>query len=203
MRTIEPLDKTFTPPEVVSDRSDVVKKVYESPLKSVDIAGLPPEKILELTLDTRRKLHYKDTLLINLLVVVPYILSFVAITAIFALPAGTDMATVASNRMVMILWTIPALFPWVFALFKLRSELWNTNLGFSAFLLIYSLLILPVLDVSITLQERGVPSFIFLSVTFVLSQIYLASIVHALLRKAIPFAPILIIASLVFAAIVV
>lgn len=120
-----------------------------------------------------KKMRFSDMIVMNLLIAIPYIISFLSIAAIYSLGAVPDVATAFQNRVYTILLTLPALLPWFFSIKILRSYLWNYQVSLPFMLFIYSLFILPILRVSISLRNDGTPDYIILIATFALSQIYL------------------------------
>ena len=201
MRTIEPLDNNLTAPDPIPKRVHPEAQAYASidaqTKREDDSVTVQSHEVA----DTRRNVQYKDMLRINALIVIPYILSFVSITTLFALEPGTDLASALESRAMMIVLTIPAVFPWVFAIYKLRAELWNYKIRFSAFVFIYALFIFPFLDMSIGLRDKGVSIIPLLFATYISSQIYVLSIVATMKDQRMVAIPTFIVILLVVAAI--
>lgn len=200
MRNITPLNDNFQPPEMIKDRSKEVPKVYHADYgqkRYGDRAAKKPSPIPYIT-----QMQYKDALILQLLLAVPYVISFLSIAAIFTLGGSGDVTEAATNRLLTIALTVPALGVWVFALPRLKSYLFNRRLNFLAALVAFGFLILPVLDVSIALRSSGVADAAILAATFMLAQCYFFAVVYAAKASAAASVRIFVPAFIVLLAIV-
>lgn len=200
MRNITPLNDNFQPPEMIKDRSKEAPKVYHANYgqkRYGDRAVKKPSPTPYIT-----QMQYKDALILQLLFALPYVVSFLSIAAIFSLGGSGDVAEAATNRLLTIGLTIPALGVWVFALPRLKSYLFNRRLNFLAAIVAFGFLILPVLDVSIALRSAGVADVAILAATFILTQCYFFAVVYAAKASAAASVRIFVPAFIVLMAII-
>jgi hypothetical protein len=172
MRNINPLDEKLIPPEQIKDRSNLTK-LYEHRDRSDNIRIAGSDRRSKSIDEGRKKMKFLDMVIINLLMTIPYILSFLSITALLSLDAPSDIGTAFQHRIYTTLLTLSALLPWFFSIRILREYLWNYQMNFSTLLFIYSIFILPSLYISINLRNGGLADYIILPATFILGQIYL------------------------------
>lgn len=202
MKTIEPLDATLQAPDPIPKRERVLGDEYHPPVLGEADSEHGTAIPVKPAADTRRKVRYRDAFVLNALVTVPYGISYISISAIFALPQGADIETAATSRIAMILLAVPVLVSCVVAAIKLRTELWNYEIRLAAFIFIYSLFIFPAINVSIGLQTRGIPIAVIFVVTAILSQVYLLGVVASLKDTRFVLLPVGIVVALVVFSIV-
>jgi|GEM_PF-4150707 len=199
VRNITPFNDTPPTSEIIPDRSNLAQ-LYERP-KQGDKSEMHPN--MNATKSAYiNELSFQDTVIINLLIVVPYILSFLSIAAIYSLGPVTDPSSALQSRINMALLTIPALFPWLFTLRILRNKLANYHVRLVGLLSIYLLFILPILNITIKLRERDIPDFVTLVSTFILSQIFIWLVAYALKSNAL-FSPRIIAPSALLLALII
>ncbi len=152
----------------------------------------------ESTHDIEKPIGFMGTLVVNLVIMVPYILSFLSIAAILSYDSVYEVMKSPVDRINISLLTIPAIFPWYFAIRTLRRILRGYQVSLIALLVVYALFIAPVLDISVYLHGRNVPDIAIFAGTFVLSQLYIWSVAYTLkdnkarlFRAALPAALVL------------
>lgn len=174
-RTIEPLDDTLTSPETIGDRSHLAK-LYERPTKATEAHSVKiPVPDVPIN-----PLGFGDTMIVNLLITVPYMSSFLSVVAAYSLPSSVDVGSALESRVGLMVLTVTALGPWVYAIRVLRNKFWSYKVRFSGLVAMYAFFIFPVLAISVKLHEKGTSDILILGATFVLSQVFIWLLAYAL-----------------------
>lgn len=176
-RNITPLDENFQAPEAIPDRSGLVE-LYKSSKKEVRLEDDTSTDVRSIEPTAGRKVSFLGTVMINLLIVGPYVSSFLSIAAIYSIGSPTGIEDALENRISTMALTVPALLPWVFAIRILRDHLSDYRIGAFGLLTLYLFFILPVIDISLTLRENGVLDWVILLVTVIFSQLFIWGIAY-------------------------
>lgn len=191
-RNLTPLDDKLTSPTTIGDRSKLAA-LYERPAKSVPVQDDSSHESPDVPVSP---LGFLDTIIINLLVSLPYISSFLSVSVAYTLPEPVDVHIALENRILLMVLAVTFLGPWVYALPTLYKKLWNYRVRFSGVIALYAFFLFPILAISIKLHQNGVPDIITLLSTFILSQCYIWLITYAFRERPRPpvkrFAPLLI-----------
>ncbi len=178
-KNIQPLDPLFQSPEQLPDRTELSHS-YGEPLKKnympvADKLAVQPDAP-----DINQADVMKSSWLINLLVAVPYIISYVSIATIFTLNGADDVGEAMQNRLTIILLTIPALAPWLLSLWLLGRILSTYYVSLFVFIAGYLFFILPAMSLSLGLRLSDTPDWILLTGTYIFSQLYALLLLRAL-----------------------
>lgn len=184
-KTITPLDDSFQAPEQLPDRSDLVE-VYGKPLERTGppLTVNPPRKEEDVITPSGLQL-FKNAVLANALLMIPYIASFLSIVAIFGLGESRSVEEAAFNRFSMIILAVPALVPWPLAIYLLDRIVHTYRVGLSKFLMVYMFFFLPIINLGINLHLAGTREVVILISTVLLSQVYILFAFHALTRQTV------------------
>jgi hypothetical protein len=203
-RSITPLDDNLQLPETIPDKSEVLSNVYihNKKGKTGQNSSTKPDKMPYF-----REMRYVDAIVIQSFLIFPYIISFLSITTIYSLGGSTNTIEALGDRIATILLTLTALLPWVFSISRLRSYLFIRRLNVSTLIVAYFFFIMPIIDLSTALLNKGMNNAVILLATFLLSQIYLLTVIFAAksprlvsIKLALPVFIVLLLAA--FAAIV-
>jgi hypothetical protein len=167
-KNLEPLDKDLVPPKPTPNRSDLSGVYHHPSTHSSRKASLRQPAMTE-----ARRLSFVDTILINLTIMVPYVLSFLSIAAIYSFGSAANVNSSFENRFLVILLAIPALVPWFYSLRLLYRTLWGQRLSLTILIVIYLAFLLPVIDISVSMRNNDVSDVIVLSATFLMSQLHI------------------------------
>lgn len=175
-RTIEPLHDVEAAPSL-PDRSDL-EKVYSEPLsqdkldaiaksplileqtKEPDIAATPPTHLKSL-----------DVFRINLLILIPYSLTYLCVSYLFDLDSTSVEARISSALLSFV-----AVLPWLASLRMLRKLFYDYHISIGIFSILYAAFLLPVIDISISLHTTLAFDSLILIATALLSWIFTATI---------------------------
>lgn len=170
-RNISPVNDVTPAPEAIPDRSDLAKLYEHSNKRTSGRQSEDKNRIDQVNAEVR-DMSFLASITLNLLVSIPYIFSFVSITAIYSIGETSGVEDALTSRIMTMALTVTALLPWVFAVRILRRHLSNYRISPFGLVVLYALFIFPVLDISLALREYAVMDSVMLAATFIMSQLY-------------------------------
>jgi len=174
-RTIEPLHDVEAAPSL-PDRSDL-EKVYSEPLsqKKLDAVTKSPLILEQVTKAEADALptHLKplDVLRINLLVLIPYSLTYLCVSYLFDLDSTSVEARISSALLSFV-----AVLPWLVSMRILIKLFYDYHISIGVFGILYAAFLLPIIDISIALHTTLALDSLILIATALLSWIFTATI---------------------------
>jgi hypothetical protein len=188
-KTIKPLDGSLTTPQALSDRS-ALSELYGKSLE--DISKLSQATIKTgKTIDTKSnlvsgKVQWKLAIIVNLLLALPFVISYISISKIYTLVGPNTVFDAASNQLLMTSLTICTFVPWIVSL-RYLSKLANSHdINLSALLVSYCFFAFPALDALVSLHLH-MSVWVLLSLVIIFSQAYTQIMITALLSSKTGF----------------
>ncbi len=183
-RKLEPIDELLKPNDVVRDRSELAK-IYERPARSHESSDNQQNSSEGLSNINGSRL-ISASLVTNFLLIIPYIISFVSIAAIYSIgdAAAPGPAFTLEGRLSIILLTLPALLPWVFSICFLSNTFSSYDIKVTDFILFYSIFIFPVIKINVSLYTNSVSQWLLFPGVYILSQVYVLLLLRTLTMSA-------------------
>ncbi|HEY1085750.1 MAG TPA: hypothetical protein VGE34_03440 [Candidatus Saccharimonadales bacterium] len=175
-KAIDPLHEVT--PSALPDQSNL-SKLYGKPLAS-------QPKVIEEESATPREIPKQDlkqTFVVNLIIATAYIISYLSISAIYAL-GGDEDGLSASDRVLMLGFSAATVFTWLFSFMGLRKVLeHSTTLNLSTLLVFYSFFIFPATKIVVDFHQYNLYICVIVSILYTLiSFIYLSILSNALVK---------------------
>lgn len=163
-KNIKPLNDNWSAPDAIPDRSKL-SEIYARP-----VIKLEPKKIAS-GKNTQATIGLYDGLVLNALIIIPYIITFVSIHTIYSMNYSAAFAF--QGRLNMTLLTALIMLSLYVALRFISRFLSKHLINPSYIVLSYTFFIFPIIEISIKLIDKGWQEIVIFLCTSVISQIYI------------------------------